>query len=187
MGSSLKPGWTAVTDDNQTFTLNLPAQWQRLDRYDPEQEDAFIAALRQNDQYQAALATYDAVANDRQLLLLDQAEPTETETAVPPFILVTRSQQISQLTPEQMTSFLEANLHVQRVNLEASVNGREQVTYITAQPYDDLILRCQQLFYKSVDDDPDSYLITGCVSEDNYSTYTNIFHDILVSFQPLLR
>ena len=140
LGSSLKPGWTAVTDDNQTFTLNLPAQWQRLDRYDPEQEDAFIAALRQNDQYQAALATYDAVANDRQLLLLVQAEPTETETAVPPFILVTRSQQISQLTPEQMTSFLEANLHVQRVNLEASVNGREQVTYITAQPYDDFDL-----------------------------------------------
>lgn len=195
LGNSLKPGWTAVTDYNQTFTLNLPAQWQRLDRYDAEQEAAFVAALRQNGQYQAALASYDAVAGDRQLLFLIQAGQTETDAAVLPFILVTRSQQISQLTPEQMTDFLEGGpggLDVQRVNLEASVNGREQVTYITAQPFNDLTLRCQQLFYLGDNDSensetPGSYLIMGCVSQDSYATYTNIFHDILVSFQPLLR
>jgi hypothetical protein len=208
LGSALKPGWTAVTDHNQTFTLNLPAPWQPLDRYDPEQEEAFIAALRQNSQYQAALAPYDTVADDRQLLLLAQADPAEMETpalradavsvvevAVPAFVLVTRSQQISRLTPEQMTNFLEtgpAGFDLQRANLEASVNGREQITYIAALPYENQTLHCQQLFYlrrndSENDDDPNSYLIIGCVSQDGYSTYTNVFHDILVSFQPLLR
>jgi hypothetical protein len=199
LGSALKPGWTAVTDHDQLFTLNLPAQWQPLDRYKPEQEEAFIAALRQNSQYQAALAPYDAVADDRQLLLLAQADPAEMETlalsevevAVPAFVLVMRSQQLSQLTPEQMTNFLEtdpAGFDLQRANLEASVNGREQITYIAALPYENQTLRCQQLFYLSEnDDDPNSYLIIGCVSQDGYSTYTNVFHDILVSFQPLLR
>ena len=195
LSGSLKPGWTAVTDDNQIFTINLPAQWQYLDRYNPEQEETLITELRQNSQYQAVLAPYDAVADDRQLLLLAQANPTEMETAVPAFILVTRSQQISQLTPVQMTDFLQtgpAGFELQRANLEASVNGREQVTYIAKLPYENQTLRCQQLFYLSENDsvngdDPDSYLILGCVSQDGYSTYTNIFHDILISFQPLLR
>lgn len=199
LNSSLKPGWTAVTDYNQTFTLNLPAQWQKLDRYDPQEEDTFIAALRQNSQYQAVLAPYDAMADDRQPLLLAQAGQTEAETAVPAFILVTRSRQISQLTPERMTDLLAAGpagFDLQRVNLEASINGREQVTYIAALPYEDQTLRCQQLFYKNVngsvndsvnDAETDSYLIVGCVSQEGYATYTNIFHDILLSFQPLLR
>ena len=117
------------------------------------------------------------------------------ETAVPAFILVTRSQQISQLTPVEITDFLQtgpAGFELQRANLEASVNGREQVTYIAKLPYENQTLRCQHLFYLSENDsvngdDPDSYLILGCVSQDGYSTYTNIFHDILISFQPLLR
>lgn len=191
LNGSLKPGWTAVTDYNRLFTLNIPAQWQTLDRYEPQQEDAFITLLRQNSQYQAALAPYDAMADDRQLLLLAQAEPTETETAVPAFILVTRSRQISQLAPDEVTTLLKAGpagLELQRVNLEASINGREQVTYIAALPHENQTLRCHQLFYKNANaDDLDSYLIIGCVSQDSYSTYTNIFHDILVSFQPLLR
>ncbi len=196
LSSSLKPGWTAVTDHNQLFTLNMPAQWQKLDRTDPLQEETFITTLRQNSQYQSALAPYDAMADDRQLLLLAQADQTETdtETAVPAFILVTRSRQISQLTPNEVTTQLEAGpagLELQRVNLEASVDGREQVTYIAALPYENQTLRCQQLFYLSENDsdndDPASYLIIGCVSQDSYPTYTNIFHDILVSFQPLLR
>lgn len=195
LSSSLKPGWTAVTDHSRLFTLNMPAQWQKLDRTDPLQEEAFITTLRQNSQYQSVLAPYDAMADDRQPLLLAQADQTETETAVPAFILVTRSRQISQLSPKEVTTRLEAGpagLELQRVNLEASVDGREQVTYITALPYENQTLRCQQLFYKSVNDsvsgdDPASYLIIGCVSQDSYPTYTNIFHDILVSFQPLLR
>lgn len=185
LGESLKPGWTDFTDHNRTFTLNLPMQWARLDRYNPEQEDAFIKQLRENDQYQAVLAAYDAAADDRQLLFLSQANLPET--AVAPFVLVTRSQQFSQLTPDQMTAYLDSKppgLAVLRANLEATVNGREQVTYITAMPYKDDTLRCHQLFYK---DTPASYLIIGCVSGDGYSEHTNIFHDILVSFQPLLR
>ncbi|MCB9419292.1 MAG: hypothetical protein H6667_05790 [Ardenticatenaceae bacterium] len=190
LGSSVKPGWTAVTDTNRIFTLNLPVQWQTLDRYASDQEDAFVAALRQNSYYQAALAPYDAMADDRQVLLLAQADPAEMETAVPAFVLVTRSQQISQLTPEKMTALLEAGpagFDLQRVNVEMSVNGREQATYIAALPFEDQTLRCQQLFYKSEVSDDDSYLIIGCVSQDGHATYTNIFHDILVSFQPLLR
>lgn len=190
LGDTLKDGWTAVTDHNRTITLNLPAQWHVLDRTAPEQEAAFVAALRQNSQYQTALAAYDTAADDRQLLLLAEANPTERETAVPAFILVTHSQQISQLSPKQMTELLEAGptgVELLRTNLEASLNGREQVTHLTAQPYQDNTLRCQQLFYKSADDNPDSYLIIGCVTQDGYAAYTNIFHDILVSFQPLLR
>lgn len=187
LGDTLPPGWTAVTDYNRQFTLNLPAQWTVLDRYEPQQEAAFIAELRQNDPYQTVLAPFDAAADDRQLLLLAQADQTEVETAVPAFILVTRSRQLNQLTPQQMTNLLQASpaeIDLQRANLEVSVNGREQITYITAMPYRDQLLRCQQLFYN---DDPDSYLIIGCVSKDGYSVYTNLFHDILVSFQPLLR
>jgi hypothetical protein len=185
LGDSLKPGWTDVTDYNRTFTLNLPMQWVKLDRYHPEQEETFIGQLRENDQYQSVLAVYDAIANDRQLLFLSQA--AVPETAVPPFVLVTRSEQISQLTPVQMTDFMDTTpvgLSILRANLEATVNGREQVTYITTMPYKDDTLRCHQLFYK---DEPASYLIIGCVSDDGYSEHTNIFHDILVSFQPLLR
>ncbi|MEJ2747167.1 MAG: hypothetical protein P8183_04525, partial [Anaerolineae bacterium] len=187
LSDTLPPGWTAVTDYNRQFTLNLPAQWAILDRSDPQQEERFIAALRQNSQYQAALAPFDTVANDRQPVLLAQADQTEMATAVPAFVLITRSQQISQLTPRQMTDLLQtdpAGLELQRANLEMSVNGREQITFITAIPYQDQLLRCQQLFYK---DDPNSYLIIGCVSKDSYSVYTNLFHDILISFQPLLQ
>lgn len=185
LGDTLPPGWTAVTDTNREFTLNLPAQWAVWDRSNPQQEEGFITMLRQNEQYQTALAPYDTAADDRQLLLLAQTD--QAETAVPAFIMITRSQKISQFTPEQMTRLLEAgpaSLELQRANLEVSINGREQITYITAMPYQDQPLRCHHLFYK---DTPDSYLITGCVSQDGYATYTNLLHNVLVSFQPLLR
>ncbi len=188
-GASLKPGWTAVTDQQRTFTLNLPTQWKRLDRFDPEQEAEFIEQIRRNNQYQAALAPYDAMADDRQLLLLAVAEMGEGETAVtapPPFVIIARSRQLSQQSPEQMMVDLRqgpAGTTLLRSNLTEGVNGRQQTISILTWLYGGQELRCQHLFFK---DAPDSYIVVGCAPEASYGSLTNIFHEILVSFQPLL-
>ncbi|MCP4424252.1 MAG: hypothetical protein GY803_07170 [Chloroflexi bacterium] len=199
IGPSLKPGWTAVTDRDRTFTLNLPAQWLRLDRYDSEQEAEFIEQARQNGQYQAALAPYDAMADDRQLLFLAVSDQSGGETApstsdlrsplsagVSPFIVIARSRQLSQFTPEEMLAALQdgpAGISLLRSNLTEGVNGNQQLLSILTMPYADHGLRCQHFFFK---EETESFLVVGCASEDTYHDFTNIFHDILVSFQPLL-
>ncbi len=187
LASSLKPGWTAVTNQTRNFTLNLPTQWLILDRFDETEEADFIALVAQNKQYQDALNPYAEMANDRQLLLIAVANETDVDTAVPPFVLVTRSQELSRLSLEQMAEQLgrePAGITLHRSNLIAGLNGREQTIHILTLPFVNQPLRCQHLFYN---DTPDSYVVIGCATEADYGNYTNIFHDILVSFQPLLK
>ena len=192
INQSLKPGWTAVTDQNRVFTLNLPSAWQWLDRYDAEQAADFIAQARQNGQYQAALSPFDEMADDRQLLFLAAANQADVDTAVPPFIVIARSQQLGQLSPEKMTALLRAGpagVKLLRSNLAEGINGRRQALSILTLPYASEELRCQHLFTHETlaEEASDGYLVVGCASEDVYLAYTNIFHDILVSFQPLLQ
>ncbi len=191
ISSSLKPGWITITDQNRVFTLNLPSAWQRLDRYDSEQQAELIKQVHQNNQYQAALSPYDDMADDRQLLFLAAANQTNMDTAVPPFIVIARSQQLGQLSPEQMTVLLRegpSGVKLLRSNLAEGINGRRQALSILTMFYIDQELRCQHLFtYETAaKENPDGFLVVGCASEDAYNDYTNVFHEILVSFQPLL-
>ena len=183
---TLKPGWTAVNDHDRTFTMNLPAEWGWLDRTDEGQEADFVARVRRDGRYQAALAPYDDMADDRLLLLVAAANPVAGETTTPPFVLVARSRQLTHFTPEQMTAALRqapAGIELLRSNLAESVNGRQQLLSILTVPYAGRELRCQHLFFNDVSE---GYLIAGCSADDTYNEFTNVFHDILVSFQPLL-
>ena len=186
LGDSLKPGWTAVTDYNRAFSLNLPAAWLWLDRFNPDQEVEFIEQVRQNGQFQAALAPYDALADDRQLLFLGAEKWDDGETAAAPFVVVIGSRQLGQFTSEQMTLALadsSGDVTLLRSNLVEGTNGRRHLLLNLTLPYADQTLRCQHLFYQEA---AGSFLVAACAPEDQYSDFTNIFHDILISFQSLL-
>ncbi len=186
LGASLKPGWTAVTDYNRLFSLNLPASWVWLDRLNPEQETEFIERARQNGQFQAALAPYDALADDRQFLFLATEQWDDGDTAVAPFVVVISSRQLGQLTSEQVTAALAegpAGMTLLRSNLVEGTNGRRRLLVTLTLPHAAQELRCQHLFFQA---QPEGYLAAACASEDDYGDFTNIFHDILVGFQPLL-
>lgn len=185
--SALQPGWTAVTDSNRLFTLNLPVPWDWLDRNDSLKEADFIAEVRQSSRYQVALAPFDGMTDDRRLLLLASENLSGEQSAEPVFVVIIRSEQLSRYSSEQVAAFLRTapgGATLSRFDLAESRNGRPRGIYIISIPHNGQEMRCQNLFFNNISD---SYLIIGCSDEKFYNDYANIIHEILVSFQPLLR
>lgn len=172
--STSSADWTAVTDPQQTFTLDLPRDWS-WDWTVPGESPP----LGQQFPLDTAAAPFGTLVDDATLLLVAESN----DTAVPGFFTLTHSDRLRSLTPAEAVSFVTSG------ELEGiSVEQAEVVENLAGQPQARFILRhangqqCAQLFTAG---DDGGYVLGLCGPADRYERYRLIFGNILDSFQRL--
>ena len=183
----LQNGWRPFTDQNQTFTLDLPPKWQLLEKQAPQQQTGFDQLISSDSQYQAAvLALGDATA-DMELQVVATGEAIPDTTAIPVFLLVGRSARLQQVTPSQIVTFVVLNngdLEISEANLFESIFGEDRPNFVIELPNTKDQLKCHQ---QLVDSAEYTFLVAGCAPKQFYGRYTDDIDDMLTSFQGLSR
>lgn len=180
-GETERPaGWTAVTNQPQTFTLNLPAGWEWLDKAN-EAESATIDALFAGDEgMKTAVLPFLTIVPDSKLAFLAQ----QKEDA--PFLLILQGEALAATSPRALIADVErlmdgdgggGNGRLQQSSIiENGITG-EQVDFRFGFPQQ--TLRCQHRYVQ------DGYLLIACADEGVYGRYATDLLTTLSSFQPL--
>lgn len=175
-GNAPLPGWHAVTDSQLRFTLNLPDTWQAIDLpHNPTASKTPPIPTLAN--------SFAAMVADNDLLFLGIGE----ETAVaPPFILITHSQRLNQLTAEQYVAYAQQQLPptitVSSAEITVDDLGVVKGQLVFNLPETTGAWRCLHQF---VSGDGAVYLLTSCAPANQFTIFAEDFATILRSFQPL--
>ena len=185
--TQLLPEWTAVTSADFSYTVNLPPDWQWLDREEAEQREMADLFFVEKSELQTAVDPFANLANDTRLLSLAYKEP-ETSEEWPAFITVIRSDNLNEWTQPQIVGSLRNELGegLLRYEVEDTFYGREKIDF-RLRLYDELTaveLRCIQHLIPS---QTQTYIIAACTPEDSYTANATEIFSILASFQPLER
>ena len=179
-GKTERPaGWTAVTDQSQTFTLNLPPNWEWLDN-----SDEMMDVLFEGDEgmkmpalsaVETAVLPFLTSVPDSKLTFIAQQE------AESPFLLVLHGDALAQTSPRQLIAAMkdEPSPTAEIVDtsiIENSLTGDQADFRIN---FPEQAIRCQ---YRHVQA---GYLLVACADEGEYGRYTADLFNMLSSFQPL--
>ena len=171
-GKTERPaGWTAVTDQAQTFTLNLPADWEWV-----EKSDEGMGVVFEGDEgMKTAVLPFLTLLPDSKLMSIAQQETAS------PFLLVLHGDALATTSPHKLIADVEDEplLGVDIINsdiIENSITG-DQVDFRINFP--DAELRCQHRYVQA------GYLLVACADEGEYGRYTADIFNMLSSFQPL--
>ena len=170
-GKTERPaGWTAVTNQPQTFTLNLPPDWEWLDKAD----ERMGAIFEEDGGMETAVLPFLAIVPDSKLVFMAQ------KSSDSPFLLILHGNALAETSPRELiTSLNDAPPDVEIVAsdiIENSITG-QQVDFRLNFP--NAGLRCQHRYVQ------DGYLLIACADEREYGRYTSNLYNLLSSFQPL--
>lgn len=181
--TSLPPGWVPVTDQEQQFTLNLPAEWRSTEQQNGEEENN-LPTLVANHHLQAAAAPLAGTDANTEVLLIAANVGPATNTVPPGFLLVARSAVLRQLSAEQTLNLARQNAsNLLEAVVSESFTGQDQVTLLFDIENDDSF-RCQE---RLVPGQQATYLVAGCTPAAGYPRYRDELKAIVTSFQPLAR
>ena len=164
-------GWAAVTNQEQTITFNLPADWEWLDKSDERMDVVF----EEDEGMKTAVLPFLTVVPDSKLTFVAQ------QTNGSPFLLILQGEALAETSPRALIAAVEdeppqvGNI-VSNDIIENGITG-EQVDFRINFP--DEGLRCQHRYVQ------DGYLLVACANEEEYSRYATDLFTILSSFQPL--
>ncbi len=184
--TSLPAGWTAVTDANLTFTLNLPPGWSWQEAAEAGQ-DAFSQAIIQDDLLPAALAPFGRFDQQLQLLMLAANQTADQVDDLTGYLIIARDRRAQPLTLDDAKFLLEAyddKIELLRTEYVDGVRGEPQADFLVRVIDDEggTTLRCQQ---KIILQPQGNYLLAACSLPKTYTSLSTDLHDILASFQPL--
>ena len=164
-------GWAAVTNQAQTFTFNLPADWEWLD-----ESDEMMDMLFEGDEgMKTAVLPFLTIVPDSKLTFIAQ------QTDSSPFLLILHGDALAKTSPRGLITAIEdeplqeGNI-VSNDIIENGITG-EQVDFRINFP--DEQLRCQHRYVQ------DGYLLVACADEEEYGRYATDLFNTLSSFQPL--
>lgn len=161
-------GWTAFTDTQRRFTLNLPPDWQLEEPTDP----AFAALLAEKE----GVWKTAVVPLDPSTILLLARSPDDT----PQLVAVARNVQLHQLSLKQLTDLItEQEVAIQEIEESESFFGTPQINLTFAT--DGNVLCSQQYALQP----EDSYLLTICMDNTTFRRSRDTIEAIQGSFQPL--
>jgi len=173
-------GWTAVTDQEQTITFNLPADWEWLDKSNEAQAEAVDALFDADEGMKTAVLPFLTIVADSKLAFIAQQKEDE------PFLLILQGEALAETSPRALVAAVEEvmmdgdggrNGRLQQSNIiENGITG-EQVDFRLNFP--EQALRCQHRYVQ------DGYLLIACADESIYGLYASDLLTILSSFQPL--
>jgi hypothetical protein len=173
-------GWVAVTNQAQTFTLNLLNDWTWLDKSDEAQVEAIDALFDGDEGMKTAVLPFLTIVPDSKLTFIAQ----QTEDA--PFLLILHGEALAATSPRALITDVDRvmmdgeggeNGRLQQSNIiENGITG-EQVDFRLSFP--EQALRCQHRYVQ------DGYLLIACADEGVYGRYATDLFNTLSSFQPL--
>jgi len=181
---SLEPGWVPITDQAQQFTLNIPSQWQWFEQQN-EGRPASFDALAENDQFRAAVAPLANVATDTEILLVALNDTTTESLAPPGFLVVARSVDFRQVSPEQtLNQVRQVAGNLLNAEITESFTGQNQVDMLLDVDNAGSPFRCQERLMQG----PQAgYLVASCTPQAIYPRYRGELEAMIASFQPLTR
>ena len=179
----IKPGWEFLTDQRQTFTLEIPPGWTwREDDLSSRLTDW----LADHPPVGASLYPWNGLVDDLDILLVaDNLEP-ETAEQVPGFVVVARSYRLALVTPEQMTAVWRDKVtpeNLLAVGVATDLHGEVKGTAVLAIPSGGDKWVCRQ---ESVAGHDGRYLVIACLPAALYEAHAREHEILLSSFQLLL-
>lgn len=172
-------GWVAVTNQEQTFTLNLLEDWTWLDKSDETQMETIDALFEADEGMKTAVLPFLSIVPDSKLAFIAQ----QTEDA--PFLLILQGEALAATSPQALIADINEvmggdggkNGRLQQSNIiDNSITG-EQVDFRLSFP--EQTLRCQHRYVQN------GYLLIACTDESVYGRYSSDLFTTLSSFQPL--
>ena len=179
----IKPRWQLITDQRQTFTIELPPGWewseddlnQRLER-----------RLAEKPEMAAALAPWSEVVDDLDVRLIASLVADEEADGVPGFVVVARSGRLAQVTPEQMVALWAGRVAAENLLATAvteDLQGHAKGTAVLAIEAEDGQWICRQEGVAGIDG---RFLLAGCAPTELYEAHAREYEILLSSFQLLL-
>lgn len=164
-------GWTVVTNQDQTFTFNLPPEWSWAEAAGAEERALSLTDPARLSSAQAALRP---LAADNQPVFVATAD---TENA--PFFFLIPLPDLSPSIGEiktQLDDFPEAR------NVQSGLNnlGYNQLTFITSVPMAGETWSCRVKVLQQP-----GYLLTLCLPPGDFVEFNDDINAIVGSFQPL--
>ena len=162
------PGWTAVTNDQQQFTFNLPKEWAVIERQHPN----FSTEYEPFAQIIEASAIKTLVQSTQPNLLA--IAPNNSYLMIFPLLSATQG--------ERQTTILN-NPSVQTVQPDQNVLGDTVIIFDEVIDIDSGSWGCT---VHLIENALQAYAVVGCGQADIFAQMSEDFDVILTSFQPLL-
>lgn len=161
-------GWTAVTNAQQQFTLNLPPTWLVIEPEEPGFENNF--------------SSYGRLLPESVMQEMVQATPVNLLAISEANAIVMVIELLPNSQSERQSNILNSP-SVQIVQMDKNVLGDEILIFEEVLEADGLPWRCATHL---VDFDQNDYAVMSCSQEELFSELRDDFDLILTSFQPLL-
>ncbi|MCA9873940.1 MAG: hypothetical protein KC441_09800 [Anaerolineales bacterium] len=177
----IKPGWQPVTDQRQTFTLEIPPGWLWMEDDLNGRLDKRLAA---SPPMIAALNPWSELVDDLVVRLMAEAADADAEQ-LPGFVLVAFSSQMAQVSPEQMTAVWTNRVTPEdllSVAVQEDLRGQAKGTAVLAVQAANEPWVCRQ---EGVTGDDGRYLVVGCAPLEQYEEHAREYEILLSSFQLL--
>lgn len=178
----LQAGWHTITDGQLQFTLNLPNEWSGLElAHAPEAAD-----LRSSPPLLALENLLGAWVADSEMLFLGTKDTAVFAEGNPVFVLVTQSQRLQRVDPDELVSYLEKqlpeNVTLSRIPSTSNEDEAAAKRLLFNIEQEENIWRCHQQINPGNDS---IYFVFACSSFTQFPAYLADFEIILRSFQPL--
>ncbi len=177
----IKPGWQLITDQRQTFTLELPPGWTWAE---DDLNHRLEQRLAEDPALAAALAPWSEAVDDLAVRLL--AEPAAEADGLPGFVVVAYSRQLAQVSADQMTAFWASRIAAEdllSVAVGEDLRGQAKGTAVLVMEAAGEGWICRQ---EGVMGDDGRFLVAGCAPSDQFAGHTREYEILLSSFQLLL-
>ncbi len=179
--TNINLGWSPVTDGAQTFTFDLPPEWEVFTR--DQDESVFTTLLTDNPTLEAAQAPFSVKLPDFETVAVGVEEIDNQQI----FFTVAQSQLLGELSWEEIAPLIrdeEDDVAIFDSERFQSYFGDERVRIemlLTSEP-DELACEQQIVYGGTV-----GYLLVTCSPDRITGRYEDLYLDLLTSFQLLVQ
>ena len=174
--------WAAITNREQTYTFDMPIQWEWVENHAEAPNTEFARALAENEGVETAVSLFRRIDPETEIKLLATAP---SDLPHPPILFVAQSKRMNQLSPTQLAAAIGNEISgLERIELVDRPNGQQSVEFMLELS---IYLDTWQCLYQYTNNDDAGYVLGSCVPRNNFGTVGNDLLAIQDSFQLLFR
>lgn len=178
---TLPAGWTTVVDRTQSFSLNLPPNWNWLesDSSGPGTLDQIIARRPES---LAVTAPFTGTLSGMKIVLFASGSPPDEQTAASGFLIVARDLRPGQVTPEAALELLrssDSGVRVLRAAITRDLRGDSRGAFAVEVGSDERRIQCREGF---ATEDAGAFLVAACAQSAQFAAFATSFQAMVNSF-----
>ncbi|KAA3656087.1 MAG: hypothetical protein DWQ04_32085 [Chloroflexi bacterium] len=174
--------WQVITDQEQTFTFNMPDQWEWVENRPNTPNQAFAQALKENEGVETAVSLFRRIDPKTEIKMFAIAP---SDMPHPPILFVAKSQRMNQLSPTQLAAAIGNELSsLQQIELIDRPGAQQFVEFMIDLP---IYSETWQCIYQYTNNEEAGYMLGGCAPQNNFGSIGTDLLAIQDSFQLLFR